>query len=111
MMFKNSVRTAKKTPPLTVTKINRLTLFKEIIAVYCENHIKQTHTEELPIVKAGGTFYGSYHWLFKRLRLKIIRLTVLQSKTQGCKVTCEIFVLMQNIPKNHETHVRGQTRL
>jgi hypothetical protein len=34
-MFKNSVRTAKKTH-FTVTKINRLTLFKEIIAVYSE---------------------------------------------------------------------------
>jgi hypothetical protein len=31
--FKDSVRTAKKTQHFTVTKINRLTLFKEIIAV------------------------------------------------------------------------------
>jgi hypothetical protein len=35
---KDSVRTAKKTPHFTVTKINRLTLFKEIIAVCSENH-------------------------------------------------------------------------
>jgi hypothetical protein len=33
----NSVRTAKKAQRCTVTKINWLTLFKEIIAVYCEN--------------------------------------------------------------------------
>jgi hypothetical protein len=40
ILFNNSVRTAKKTPHFTVTKINRLTLFKEIIAVYSENHTK-----------------------------------------------------------------------
>jgi hypothetical protein len=38
IIFKNSVRTENKTQHLTVTKINWLTLFKEIIAVYCENH-------------------------------------------------------------------------
>jgi hypothetical protein len=40
-LFKNSGRTAKKTPHFTVTKINRLTLFKEIIAVYSENRTKR----------------------------------------------------------------------
>jgi hypothetical protein len=35
MLFKNSVRTSKKTPHFTITKINWLTLFKEIITV-CE---------------------------------------------------------------------------
>jgi hypothetical protein len=39
-IFKNSVLTAKKSPHFPVTKINRLTLFKEIIAVYCENRTK-----------------------------------------------------------------------
>jgi hypothetical protein len=34
----------KKTPHLTVTKINRLTLFKEIIAVYSENHTEHINT-------------------------------------------------------------------
>jgi hypothetical protein len=38
VMLKKSVRTAKKTQHLTITKFNRLTLFKEIIAVYSENH-------------------------------------------------------------------------
>jgi hypothetical protein len=41
----NSVRTAKKTPHFTVTKINRLTLFKEIIAVYSETHTKHINTK------------------------------------------------------------------
>jgi hypothetical protein len=40
IIFKNSVRTAKKTQYFTITKINWLTLFKEIIAVYSENHTK-----------------------------------------------------------------------
>jgi hypothetical protein len=59
-IFKNSVRTAKKTQHFTITKINWLTLFKEIIAVYCENHMKQINKNaDLLIVKAGGTY--SYH--------------------------------------------------
>jgi hypothetical protein len=39
------VRTAKKTAYFTITKINRLTLFKEIIAVYSENHNKPINTK------------------------------------------------------------------
>jgi hypothetical protein len=31
MLFKNSARTSKRTPHFTITKINWLTLFKEII--------------------------------------------------------------------------------
>jgi len=45
MLFKNSVRTSKRTPHFTITKINWLTLFKEIIAVYSENHTKPTNTK------------------------------------------------------------------
>jgi len=60
MLFKNSVRTSKRTPHFTITKINWLTLFKEIIAVYTENHKKPINTlcrqnEELLIVKVCGT--------------------------------------------------------
>jgi hypothetical protein len=40
MIFKNSVRTAKKTQHFTIIKMNWLTLFKEIIAVYGENDTK-----------------------------------------------------------------------
>jgi hypothetical protein len=58
--FKESVRTAKKTLHLSITKISWLMLFKEIIAVYFENHTKATYTfsgqnTELLIVKAGDT--------------------------------------------------------
>jgi hypothetical protein len=45
MLFKNPVRTSKRTPHFTITKINRLTLFKEIIAVYSENHAKPINTK------------------------------------------------------------------
>jgi hypothetical protein len=38
MLYKNPVRTSKRTPHFTITKINWLTLFKEIIAVYTEKH-------------------------------------------------------------------------
>jgi hypothetical protein len=34
IIFKNSVRTSKRTPTFTITKINWLTLFREMIAVY-----------------------------------------------------------------------------
>jgi hypothetical protein len=53
MLFKNSVRTSKRTPHFTITKINWLTLFKEIIAVYTENHKKPIDT------KYGVTDYES----------------------------------------------------
>jgi hypothetical protein len=46
MLFKNSVRTSKRTPHFTITKINWLTMFREIIAVYNENHIKTTKHSE-----------------------------------------------------------------
>jgi hypothetical protein len=40
ILFKNPVRTEKKTQHFTVTKINWLRLFKEIIAGFSENHTK-----------------------------------------------------------------------
>jgi hypothetical protein len=45
MLFKNSVRTSKRTPHLAITKINCLMLFKEIIAAYSENHKKTINTK------------------------------------------------------------------
>jgi hypothetical protein len=40
IIFKNSVRTSKRTPHFTITKFNLLMLFKEILAVYTDNHTK-----------------------------------------------------------------------
>jgi hypothetical protein len=45
ILFKNSVRTSKRTPNFTITKINWLTLFKEIIAVYSDNYTKPINTK------------------------------------------------------------------
>jgi hypothetical protein len=60
VIFKNSVRTAKKTPHFTVTKINRLTLFKEIIAVYSEDHTEHIKIQELLIVEACMKRFGGH---------------------------------------------------
>jgi hypothetical protein len=60
MLFKNSVRTSKRTPHFTVTKINWLMLFKEIITVYSDSNKKPTNTKTaLHIVKKAGTY--NYH--------------------------------------------------
>jgi hypothetical protein len=53
---------AKKTQHFTITKINWLTLFKEIIAVYSENHTKPINTT-WRVVEAGGTY--CYNWALK----------------------------------------------
>jgi hypothetical protein len=61
MLFKNLVRTSKRTPHFTITKINWLMLFKEIIAVYSEKYTNSIiQNADLLIVKADGTY--TYHW-------------------------------------------------
>jgi hypothetical protein len=45
IILKNSVRTVKKTQHFTITKINLLTLFREIIVVYSEDHKKPINTK------------------------------------------------------------------
>jgi hypothetical protein len=45
MLFKDSVRTSKRTPHFTITKINWLTLFKGIMPVYSENQAKPINTK------------------------------------------------------------------
>jgi hypothetical protein len=58
MLFKNSVRTSKRTPHFTITKINWLMLFKEIIPVYPENHKRLINTK-YTFVKAGETYINT----------------------------------------------------
>jgi hypothetical protein len=74
MLFKYSVRTEKKTPDFTITEINWLTLFKEIIAVYSQNHMKGINTlcgqnAEVLVIKAGDTY--SYHCVLKSYIFKV----------------------------------------
>jgi hypothetical protein len=45
MLFKNPARTSKRTPHFTITNVNWLMLFEEIIAVYSENHAKPKNTK------------------------------------------------------------------
>jgi hypothetical protein len=45
IIFKNSVRTSKRTPFFTITHANLLTLFKEIIDVYSENRAEPINTK------------------------------------------------------------------
>jgi hypothetical protein len=39
-MYKDPVRTSQETHYLSATKPNRLMLFRETVAVYCENHLE-----------------------------------------------------------------------
>jgi hypothetical protein len=61
MLFKNSVRTSKRTQHFTITKFNWLMIFKKIIPAYTENHKRPINTK--CIFTAGGTY--SYHWALK----------------------------------------------
>jgi hypothetical protein len=45
MLFKNPVRTSKKTPHFTITKINWLTLFKFKYKQKCERAVKRVTKE------------------------------------------------------------------
>jgi hypothetical protein len=44
IIFKNSVNISQETHYVSATKPNRLMLFREIIAVYCENHMGHINT-------------------------------------------------------------------
>jgi hypothetical protein len=43
-LYINSVRTSQGTRYVTATKQNRLMLFRETVAVYCEDHTENTNT-------------------------------------------------------------------
>jgi hypothetical protein len=56
----------KETRNISITKISYLTLFKEITALYSENHMKPINapcgqTAELFTVKVGSTYMYHYH--------------------------------------------------
>jgi hypothetical protein len=44
IIYKNSVRTSQETHYVSATKPNRLMLFRETVAVYCENYTEHTTT-------------------------------------------------------------------
>jgi hypothetical protein len=45
MIYVNSVRTSQETHYVSATEPNRLMLFRETVAVYCENHTEHTDTD------------------------------------------------------------------
>jgi len=45
IIFKNSVRTSKRTQHFTITKTNWLMQFKEVTVVYTEKHKKYKNTK------------------------------------------------------------------
>jgi hypothetical protein len=60
-MFRNSVRTSQETHYVSATKPNLLMLFREIIAVCCENHTQHINTlcgqnAGFLNIKASGTY-------------------------------------------------------
>jgi hypothetical protein len=68
IIFKNPVITSKKIQHVSITKTNWSVLFKKIITVYSEDHMKLINTcsvsnVELLIVKAGGIY--SYYRVLK----------------------------------------------
>jgi hypothetical protein len=61
LIYTNPIRTSQKTHYVSTTRPNRLMLFWETVAVYCENHTEHTDTRcgqkaEFWCVKAGGTY-------------------------------------------------------
>jgi hypothetical protein len=66
--LKPEIQFLPKTRHVSMTMISCLTLFKVIIVVYSENHMKSLNTlcgqnAKLLIIKAGGRY--SYHWALK----------------------------------------------
>jgi hypothetical protein len=60
-MYKNSVRISQETHYVSATERNRLKLFREKVAVYCENHTEHTdilcgQNAEILYAKLGGTY-------------------------------------------------------
>jgi hypothetical protein len=65
----NPIRTSQETHYISATKPNRLMLFRETVAVYCENHTEHTGTlcgknAEFCYFVASGIY--SDHWALKR---------------------------------------------
>jgi hypothetical protein len=68
-VYKNRVRTSKRTPHFTITKINWLTLFKETITVYSENHTKPINTK-CRMTDCQSSWYIQLPFDFKGLILR-----------------------------------------
>jgi hypothetical protein len=65
MIYKHSVRISQEMHCVSATTTNRLMLFRELIALYCENDMKYILWAEcgVNVLKVGGTY--SNHWALK----------------------------------------------
>jgi hypothetical protein len=61
MLFKNSVRTSKRTPHFTITRINLLTLLKKINPVHEEKYTRSTSKKNA--ASLIGKIDGTYRYL------------------------------------------------
>jgi hypothetical protein len=82
MLFKNSVRTSKRTPHFTITKINWLTLFKF-------KQIRMAGCYSIPVLPdSRSNFVESLVVIFCRYEW-----TVLCVLRDGTRIVCEILFL------------------
>jgi hypothetical protein len=64
----NSVLTSQETNYFSATKTSLLMLFRETVAVYCENHMRHTNTlferkADFLYIQVGGTYIN--HWTLR----------------------------------------------
>jgi hypothetical protein len=76
--FKNSVHTSKRTPHFIIIEIILLMLFKEIIAVHSEKHIKPINTKKqhYRLLREVGHIYLPLG--FKGLKLYVGTIDLMQ---------------------------------
>jgi hypothetical protein len=78
MLSKGSVRTSQETHYVSATKPNRLMLFREIIAGYCENHTERTNTlcgQNAEFVNNFSVYFSSLS-VSQSIQRSVVRWTV-----------------------------------
>jgi hypothetical protein len=102
MTFKNSVRTSKRTPHFTITKINWVMLFKEIIIVDSEKHT-ETINRKCRVTDCYSGWYiylpfvfkGLKHYVPASLKNNVNKLHYVYSHSVDkiCIVSCKLVVI------------------
>jgi hypothetical protein len=88
MLFKNPVRTSKRTPHFSITKINCLTLFKEIIAVYSEIHRNPINAKR-NVTDSKNMWYIYLPFVFKGLWIVV-------TLAEDIRDLCKTYVVIIN---------------
>jgi hypothetical protein len=95
-MHKDPVRTSQETHYVSAAKPNRLMLFRETVAVYCENHTEHTNTvceqnAEFYHIDANGT-HGC-RFILKVEGKRIYMSFPVDGKFQARTRVCSLFVM------------------